>query len=92
MVYFMNKTPEANEMIVKDGRITEKFRRFVSQISGLIEGNDSLSPTLNKFDNVTSANQSLKFPYDGQTAIINNIICHYDKSAGFWRKADGSAA
>lgn len=87
----MSKEPEVNERIVSDGRIIESFRRFVAQLSGVISGALVVTPSFERFDTLVSAQGRYKNPYDSQVVIINNVICHYDKVSGIWRKADGTA-
>ena len=88
----MNKEPEVGEIIVQSDKISEKFRRFVSQISGIITGATAITPSLPRFADLNAVNALYKSPYDGQLVIINNIICQYDKQAAIWRKADGTGA
>ena len=87
-----NRKPEPQEMIVRDSRITESFRRYVTQISDIINGITPFSASILTFSNETALNQAIKKPYKNQIVRVVGIgLCTYDATAQAWLKYDDTA-
>jgi len=87
-----NRKPEPQEMITNSGKITESFRRYVTQISDIINGITPFSASILTFNSIEELNQAIKKPYKNQIVRVVGIgLCTYDATAQAWLKYDDTA-
>jgi len=81
------RAPQNNEVISSQGRITETFRRFVSQLAGILNATLAISPSIRTFDSKVDLDATFPMPRLNQTAWVEGEgFCRFDGTV--WRKYD----
>lgn len=81
------RAPQNKERIATGGLIDESFRRFVSQLDGILRATLSISPSITTFANAGELTSTFKNPRPDQVVWVEGSgFCRYDGT--IWRKYD----
>lgn len=81
------RAPQSKEQITASGIILEPFRRFVSQLDGVLRATLAISPSIRTFADVTELNNTLVNPRLNQMAwVTGSGLCKFNGT--IWVKYD----
>ena len=85
----MLRKPQDREIVVNSGILSESFRRYIWQISDIIDGVLPFSPRLNNYADLADLNARFKNPKKNNTAVVDGQgLAFYDGSV--WRRSDNT--
>ncbi len=81
------RAPQASERITSGGLIVESFRRFVSQLDGILKATLSISPSIRTFSDETELNNTFLNPRQDQIVWVEGSgLCRFNGT--IWLKYD----